>query len=143
MQAASGMENLRSFTRHALPRYDPDDPFTGHSQQCPSSCPGIEMRPRTAARWSTFLRLVSRILPTPQPKEKGAEIAADLMTTFYHVQIGALETQKFRTPPVPYWLVCFSDTIKGPLRQMFFVVPAAGWDGCCGGRGGAGVVNLW
>jgi hypothetical protein len=51
-----------------------------------------------------------------------AEIAADFMTTFYHVQIDALETQVFRTTPVPFSLVCFSDTIKGPLRQMFFVV---------------------
>jgi hypothetical protein len=55
-------------------------------------------------------------------KEKAAEIAADMMTTFYHVQIGALETQEFRTAPVPFWLVCFSDTIKGQLRQLFFVV---------------------
>ena len=45
----------------------------------------------------------------------------DFMTTFYHVQVGALETQEFRTTPVPFWLVCFSDTVKGPLRQMFFV----------------------
>jgi hypothetical protein len=55
-------------------------------------------------------------------KEKAAEIAADFMTTFYHVQVGALETQEFRTQPVPFWLVCFSDTVKGPLRQLFFVV---------------------
>jgi hypothetical protein len=34
-------------------------------------------------------------------KEKIAEIAADFMTTFYHVQIGALETQEYRTTPVP------------------------------------------
>jgi hypothetical protein len=51
-----------------------------------------------------------------------AEIAADFMTIFYHLQIGTLETQEFRTQPVPFWLVRFSDTIKGPLRQMFFVV---------------------
>lgn len=44
------------------------------------------------------------------------------MTTFYHAQVEALETQEFRTTPIPFWLVCFSDTIKGPLRQMFFVV---------------------
>ncbi len=55
-------------------------------------------------------------------KEKAAEIAADFMTTFYHVQVGALETQEFRTTPVPFWLICFSDTIKGPMRQMYFVV---------------------
>ena len=52
--------------------------------------------------------------PNAVTKEKAAEIAADFMTTFYHVQIGALETQEFRTSPVPYWLVCFSDTVKGP-----------------------------
>jgi hypothetical protein len=55
-------------------------------------------------------------------KRESAEIAADFMTTFYHVQVGALETQEFRAQPVPFWLVSFSDTIKGPLRQMFFVV---------------------
>jgi hypothetical protein len=41
------------------------------------------------------------------------------MTTLYHVEIGALETQEFRTTPVSFWLICFSDTIKGPMRQMF------------------------
>src|ERR1700732_4406176 len=60
--------------------------------------------------------------PNAVTKEKAAEIAADFMTTFYGVQVGALETQEFRTQPVPFWLICFSDTIKGPLRQMFFVV---------------------
>jgi hypothetical protein len=33
-------------------------------------------------------------------------------TTFYHVQVGTLETQEFRTTLVPFWLVCFTDTIK-------------------------------
>jgi hypothetical protein len=60
--------------------------------------------------------------PNAVAKEKAAEIAADFMTTFYHVQVGALETQEFRTTPVPFWLICFSDTIKGPMRQMYFVV---------------------
>jgi hypothetical protein len=32
--------------------------------------------------------------PNAVTKEKVAEIAADFMTTFYHVQIGALETQR-------------------------------------------------
>jgi hypothetical protein len=31
------------------------------------------------------------------------------MTTFYHEQVGSLETQEFRTTPEPFWLVCFSD----------------------------------
>ena len=61
-------------------------------------------------------------VPQTVTKEKVAEIAADSMTSFYGVQVGALENQEFRTTPVPFWLVCFSDTIKGPLRQMFFVV---------------------
>ena len=60
--------------------------------------------------------------PNAVTKEKAAEIAADFMTSFYHVQVGTLETQEFRTTPVPFWLVCFSDAIKGPLHQMFFVV---------------------
>ena len=60
--------------------------------------------------------------PNAVTKKKAAEIAADFMTPFYHVQIAAIETQEFRTQPVPFWLCCFSDKVKGPLRQMFFVV---------------------
>src|ERR1700719_1023898 len=60
--------------------------------------------------------------PNAVTKENAAEIAADFMTAFYPVQVGALETQEFRTSLVPFWLVCFSDTVKGPLRQLFFVV---------------------
>ena len=33
-----------------------------------------------------------------------------------------METQEFRTSPVPFWLVCFSDAVKGPIKNMFFVV---------------------
>jgi hypothetical protein len=61
-------------------------------------------------------------VPKTVSKEKAAEIAADFVTTFYHAQIGALETQEFRTEPVPFWLICFSDTVKGPIKNMFFVV---------------------
>jgi hypothetical protein len=60
--------------------------------------------------------------PDAVTKEKAGEIAADFMSTFCHVQVGALETQEFRTMPVPFWLICFSDTIKGALRQFYFVV---------------------
>jgi hypothetical protein len=66
-------------------------------------------------------------------REKAAEIAADFMATFYHVQVGALETQEFRTTPVSFWLICFSDTLKEPMRQMFFCPPAAGWNRGCAG----------
>ncbi len=42
--------------------------------------------------------------PNAVTKEKAAEMAADFMTTFYQVQVGALETQEFRTQPVPFCL---------------------------------------
>jgi hypothetical protein len=61
-------------------------------------------------------------VPSKATKEKVAEIAADFMTTFYGVQVGALETQELRTTPVPFWLVAFSNTIRGPIKQMYFVV---------------------
>ena len=51
-----------------------------------------------------------------------AEIAANFMTFFYHIQVGALETQELRTTPLPYWLVAFSDTVKGPIHQFFFAI---------------------
>jgi hypothetical protein len=35
-----------------------------------------------------------------------------------------LKTQELRTTPVPFGLVCFSDTIKGPLQKRVFVVLA-------------------
>jgi hypothetical protein len=60
--------------------------------------------------------------PNAITKEKAAEIAADFMTTFYHEQVGAVETQEFRTTPVPFWLVCLSDTVKGPIKNMYFVL---------------------
>jgi hypothetical protein len=62
-------------------------------------------------------------VPQTVTKEKIAEIAADFMTSFYGVQVGALETQELlREKLIPFWLTSFSDTVKGPLRQMFFVV---------------------
>jgi hypothetical protein len=61
-------------------------------------------------------------IPQTATKEKVAEIAADFMTSFYHVNIGVPETQELRTSPLPFWLVCFSDTVTGPLKQLFFVV---------------------
>ena len=61
-------------------------------------------------------------VPKTVTKEKVAEIADDFMTTFYGVQVGALETEEFRTEPrtepIPFWLVCFSDSAKGPLRPL-------------------------
>jgi hypothetical protein len=55
-------------------------------------------------------------------KEQVAEIAADFMLSFYGIQVGTLEIREFREQPIPFRLVRFSDTIKGPLKQMYFVV---------------------
>jgi hypothetical protein len=57
-------------------------------------------------------------------KERIAEIAANFMTVFYRIQVGALKTQELLSTPVQYWLVVFSDTVKGPIHQLFFTVPA-------------------
>jgi hypothetical protein len=62
-------------------------------------------------------------VPKTVTDQKVAEIAAEFMTTFYGIQVGTLESQEFRTSPVPFWLVSFTDSVKeGPLHQMFFVV---------------------
>jgi hypothetical protein len=60
--------------------------------------------------------------PKTVSEEKAAEIAADWVTSFYHVQIGSIESQEYRTRPIPYWLFCFSDAIKRLIRRMFFDV---------------------
>jgi hypothetical protein len=60
--------------------------------------------------------------PKTVSEEKAAEIAADWVTTFCHVQVGAIESQEFSKTPIPHWLFCFSDTIKGPIQRLFFVV---------------------
>jgi hypothetical protein len=67
--------------------------------------------------------------PNAVTKEKAAEIAADFMTTFYHVQVGALETQEFRTSPVPFWLVCFSGHSERTTAPNVLCRLAAWWHG--------------
>ena len=90
--------------------------------QCRSNCFDTEGAAKDGGTLEYIFEAGEQNSPNAVTKEKAAEIAADFMTTYYHVQVGALETQEFRTKPVPFWLVCFSDAIKGPLRQMFFVV---------------------
>jgi hypothetical protein len=121
MQAASGMESLRSSPAMRC--------FATFLITLLLAAPAMSVelfRYRGAAKDGGTLEYVfeadEQNSPNAVTKEKAAEIAADFMTTFYHVQIGGLETQEFRTQPVPFWLVCFSDAIKGPLRQMYFVV---------------------
>ena len=83
-------------------------------------------RYRGAARDGGTLEYVfeseEKNLPQSVAKEKVAEIAAEFMTTFYGIQVGGLETQEFRMEPMPFWLVCFSEAIKGPMHQLYFVV---------------------
>ena len=46
-----------------------------------------------------FSTATRQSLPQTVTKEKVAEIAADFMTTYYGVQVGALETQELRQQP--------------------------------------------
>jgi hypothetical protein len=68
--------------------------------------------------------------PDAVTKEKAAEIAADFMTTFYHVQVGALETQEFRTMPVPFWLILLLRHDQGCTPAILLRGPVARWNGC-------------
>src|SRR6202521_1285323 len=90
--------------------------------QCRSNCFDTEGAAKDGETLEYVFEAGEQNSPNAITKEKAAEIAADFMTTFYHVQVGALETQEFRTSPIPFWLISFSDTIKVTLRQMFFVV---------------------
>jgi hypothetical protein len=65
-------------------------------------------------------------VPATATKDKVAETAANFMTTFYGIQIGALEAQELRTKPVPFWLVASSDTVRGPIKEMYLVVVLPG-----------------
>jgi hypothetical protein len=64
---------------------------------------------------------LNKILQRRNERESGRD-RRRFHDELYHAQVGALETQEFRTTPVPFWIVCFSDSIKGPMRQMYFVV---------------------
>jgi hypothetical protein len=72
--------------------------------------------------------------PNAITKEKVAEIAADFMTTFYHVQVGALETQEFRAQPGPVLARLLFGRDQRTTATNVFRRSAAGWDGCCAQR---------
>jgi hypothetical protein len=63
-------------------------------------------------------------------KDKPAEIAADFMTTFYHIQIGSLETQEVRRKPTPFWQVCFFGHDQGTATATLLRRDVAGWEDC-------------
>jgi hypothetical protein len=65
--------------------------------------------------------------PNAITKEKAAEIAADFMTTTYRSEY--LRPRNFGQRPLRFGSCAFSDTIKRPMRQMYFVVLLPRWDG--------------
>ena len=58
--------------------------------------------------------------PNAVTKEKAAEIAADFMTTFHQVQVGALETQEFRKSKTAVTLFPSEITLKIPHNLLIF-----------------------
>ena len=69
-----------------------------------------------AARLKYIFEADEQEVPKTVSKNRAAEIAVDFMTTFYHVEICAPETQEFGTQPVPFWLAGFSDRVIGRLN---------------------------
>jgi hypothetical protein len=55
------------------------------------SCSDTEAQPGTAGHWDTVFETDEKDLAQTLAKEKAAEIAADFMTVFYHIQVGALQ----------------------------------------------------
>ena len=55
-------------------------------------------------------------------KEEATRIAANWMTTFYHLQPGSFEYAEFYEKPLPHWLVCFANTASGSVQHLLFAV---------------------
>ena len=77
--------------------------------------------------------------PNAVTKEKAAEIAADFMTTFYHVQVGALENSGIADAARTVLACLLFGHDQGATVTDVFCRFAAGWDGCCA-KGGEAVV---
>jgi|SRR5262245_46208330 len=62
--------------------------------------------------------------PSPRSvaREEATRIAANWMTSFYHLQLGNFEYAEFYEKPVPHWLVCFTDTATDPIQRLLFAV---------------------
>src|ERR1700676_5199847 len=78
--------------------------------------------------------------PNAVTKEKAAEIAADFMTTFYHVQVGTGDggVPDSGGPILAYFLF---ERGQGATATIVFCRSAARWDGCCAQSGGTSVAN--
>jgi hypothetical protein len=98
----------------------------------PPAFAGELFRYRGAARDGGTLEYVfesdEKDVPKTVSKERVAEIAADFMTTFYGIQLGAPETQEFRQQPIPFWLVSFSLTRSRSDAPAILCCGAAQWD---------------
>ena len=53
-------------------------------------------------------------------KDEATEIAANWAPTSYHLQRGRIEYTEFYQKPLPHWLVCFADTVGGPIQNLLF-----------------------
>jgi hypothetical protein len=85
--------------------------------------------------------------PNAVTKEKAAEIAADFMTTFIKYRWGRWKLRNFGQRRSGSGPSAFSDMIKGPMRELYFVVllpdgtvVVPRWRGDC--RHGTGLLFL-
>jgi hypothetical protein len=62
--------------------------------------------------------------PSPRSitKDEATRIAANWVPTFYHLQLGSIEYAELYEKPLPHWLVCFADTVSGPIQHLLFAV---------------------
>ena len=68
--------------------------------------------------------------PDAVTKEKAAEIAADFMTTFYHIQVGEhWKRRNFGQCPVPFWLIWLLRHDQGCTPAILLRGPVARWNG--------------
>ena len=79
-------------------------------------------------------------VPKTASQEKVAEIAADWVTVFYHVQAGVMETQEFITSPIPHWLFILGHASR-PDAANAFRRTAAKRHGCSAKNRGTPVVR--
>jgi hypothetical protein len=68
--------------------------------------------------------------PRSITKEEATRIAANWVPTFYHLQLGSIEYAEFYEKPLPHWLVCFADTVSGPIQTPAFRRGVAGRQNC-------------
>ena len=58
-------------------------------------------------------------VPKTVSEEKAAEIAADWVTVFYHVQAGVIESQEFLTSPISHWLSVSRTRFRARCNECF------------------------